>query len=178
MTTNPLMLRSVQPQDAKAIAQLMADPEVFGNTLQLPYTTEDAWTKRLSAPQTTNSLHLVALQDGHIIGNASLHGMGPLRRSHASGLGVSVAKHAQGQGVGTALMRALIDYADQWGHILRTELTVFADNARAIALYERFGFEHEGRHRGYALRNGQYSDVLAMARLHPNPPRWPGNLPS
>ena len=69
-------------------------------------------------------------------------------------------------------MQALIDYADQWGHVLRIELTVFADNTRAIALYERFGFEHEGRQRGYALRHGVYSDVLAMARLHPNPPRW------
>jgi putative acetyltransferase len=67
-------------------------------------------------------------------------------------------------------MRGLTDYADQWGHILRIELTVFADNARAIALYERFGFEHEGRHKGYALRNGQYSDVLCMARWHPKPP--------
>jgi putative acetyltransferase len=101
-----------------------------------------------------------------------------VRRSHAVGLGISVARHAHGQGVGSALMRALTEYADQWGHILRIELTVFADNARAIALYERFGFEHEGLHRGFALRNGQYSGVLSMARLHPNPPRWTGNLPA
>jgi len=56
--------------------------------------------------------------------------------------------------------------------VLRLELTVYADNARAIALYESLGFRHEGRHVGYALRDGHYVDALSMARLHPDPPRW------
>ena len=41
----------------------------------------------------------------------------------------------------------------------------YADNARAIALYESFGFEREGLYRAYAWRNGAYVDSLAMARL-------------
>ena len=170
MTTSPLTLRSVQPKDAEAITRLMADPEVFGNLLQGPYPTEEAWAKRLNAQPSGKSLRLVALQAEEIVGLANLQDTGHIRRSHAVGLAISVSKHAQGQGVGTALMRGLTDYADQWGHILRIELTVFADNARAIRLYERFGFEHEGRFKGYALRNGQYSDVLCMARWHPKPP--------
>ena len=36
---------------------------------------------------------------------------------------------------------------------------------------DKFGFEIEGTHRAYALRDGQYADVHAMARLHPHPPR-------
>jgi putative acetyltransferase len=67
-------------------------------------------------------------------------------------------------------MAALIDWADQWAQLLRIELTVFADNDAAIALYRKFGFEHEGTHRAYALRDGVYADVHAMARLHPAPP--------
>lgn len=57
--------------------------------------------------------------------------------------------------------------------MLRTELTVFADNKPVIALYRKFGFVHEGTHRAYALRNGRYADVLSMARLRPCPPQWP-----
>ncbi|OYU98728.1 MAG: hypothetical protein CFE45_15385 [Burkholderiales bacterium PBB5] len=107
------------------------------------------------------------------MGLAGLHPTGPaLRRRHAMSLGISVAAQAQGQRVGTALMAALCDYADQWAQVLRIELSVFADNARAIGLYQRFGFEREGLHRGYALRDGHYADVLSMARLHPRPPRW------
>ena len=47
----------------------------------------------------------------------------------------------------------------------RLELSVYADNARAIALYERFGFEREGLMRAYAWRNGRHVDAVAMARL-------------
>jgi putative acetyltransferase len=79
--------------------------------------------------------------------------------------------------VGTALMQALVDYADRWAHVLRLELTVYVDNARAIALYRKFGFEVEGTHRAYALRDGAYVDALFMARLHPNPPTLPAAQP-
>jgi L-phenylalanine/L-methionine N-acetyltransferase len=44
-------------------------------------------------------------------------------------------------------------------------LTVYTDNERAIRLYQRFGFETEGTHRGYALKAGVYADALVMARL-------------
>jgi hypothetical protein len=72
--------------------------------------------------------------------------------------------------VGQALMTALLDYADNWAQVLRIELTVFHDNQRAIRLYERHGFAPEGRLKAYALRNGVFEDVLAMARLHPKQP--------
>ena len=44
------------------------------------------------------------------------------------------------------------------------------DVRAAIGLYRKFGFETEGRHRGFALRDGRYVDAFAMARLHPDPP--------
>jgi putative acetyltransferase len=85
-------------------------------------------------------------------------------------LGISVVPQAQGQGVGSALMQAMCDYAERWMGVLRIELTVYTDNAPAIALYRKFGFVVEGCHRGYALRDGRYVDAFAMARLHPDPP--------
>jgi L-phenylalanine/L-methionine N-acetyltransferase len=43
---------------------------------------------------------------------------------------------------------------------------VCADNAPAIALYEKFGFELEGTHRRFAYRNDEYVDAhVMMARL-------------
>jgi len=168
-----LIIRRALPSDAAAFVELMRDPEVFAGLLQMPYPTEDAWRLRLQEQTAPGKLdlQLVAIRDGVLLGSAGLHPVGPsLRRRHAMGLGISVATAAQGQGVGSALMTALLDFADQWGQVLRLELTVYADNARAISLYQRFGFEAEGRMRAYALRAGQYVDTLAMARLHPNPP--------
>jgi putative acetyltransferase len=170
-----LTLRRVKPADAAAIAEQFGDPDVFGGTLQLPFASEEMWTQRIAgmnppAPG-SNELVLAAVIDDKPVGLAGLHPVGPsVRRRHAMGLGITVAKASQGQGVGQALMAALLDYADNWAQILRIELTVYHDNVRAIRLYERHGFEHEGRLKAYGLRNGVFEDVLSMARLHPRQP--------
>jgi RimJ/RimL family protein N-acetyltransferase len=54
--------------------------------------------------------------------------------------------------VGTELLQALVDYADNWLGLLRLELEVYADNHKAQALYRRFGFVEEGVHRCDTLR--------------------------
>lgn len=171
-----LILRRARPSDAAALAEQLADPEVFPGLLQVPYANVEMWQQRLNTPPVAGSpdLLLVAESAGKVVGSAGLHPVGTqLRRRHAMMLGISVSPSAQGQGVGAALMTALLDYADNWAQVLRLELTVFHDNQRAIRLYERHGFAPEGRLRAYALRNGAYEDVLAMARLHPKQPRLP-----
>jgi L-phenylalanine/L-methionine N-acetyltransferase len=170
-----LTLRRARPADASAIAEHFGDPEVFGGTLQMPYPSEETWVQRIAGnnppPPGSNEIVLAACVDDKPVGLAGLHPVGAsVRRRHVMMLGITVSKAHQGRGVGRALMAALLDYADNWAQVLRIELTVYHDNARAIALYERHGFEHEGRLKAYGLRNGVYEDVLSMARLHPRQP--------
>ena len=47
----------------------------------------------------------------------------------------------------------------------RIYLRVYANNKRAIRVYEKVGFVHEGRMRQAAYKNGEYSDVLYMSVL-------------
>lgn len=54
---------------------------------------------------------------------------------------------------------------DNWLRVDRIELTVFVDNAPAIKVYKKFGFEIEGTGKKYALRNGEYVDAYFMARV-------------
>jgi L-phenylalanine/L-methionine N-acetyltransferase len=181
MTTasKPFRLRRARTSDAEAFVQMMSEPEVYSGVLQMPYPDIEAWRKRLESPTSPGAgLHLVAEADGEpaptLIASAGVHAMGDLpRRRHVLGLGMTVAKGWQGRGVGSALMAALIDYTDRWAGVLRIELTVYTDNARAIALYRRFGFVEEGVAHAYALRDGVYVDALMMARLHPSPPQLP-----
>jgi putative acetyltransferase len=169
-----VQIRRVRTTDAEGMARLMGDADTFGNLLQLPYPSVEAWRTRLAEwdqPGRTDLL-LVAEADQRLIGNAGLHSVGTaLRRRHAMSLGIMVEKAWHGRGVGSQLMSALLDAADRWLGCLRIELTVYTDNAAAIALYRKFGFAVEGTHRAFALRDGRYVDALAMARLHPNPPR-------
>lgn len=180
MTPRTAQIRRATLGDAAAFARILGHVDVVAGTLQLPYPSEALWHARLSDMLALGKqdLMLVAeLPDGRgqpqVVGSAGLHPAGAsLRRRHAMSLGICVHPDAQRQGVGHALMAALCDWADNWAQVLRIELTVWADNAHAIRLYERHGFVGEGLHRAYALRDGQYVDALAMARLHPKPPGW------
>jgi L-phenylalanine/L-methionine N-acetyltransferase len=181
--SKPFRLRRARTSDAEAFVQMLSEPEVYGGVLQMPYPDIEVGRKRLESPPSPGAgLHLVAETDGELaptlIGSAGVHPMGDSpRRRHVLGLGMTVAKAWQGRGVGSALMAALTDYADRWAGVLRVELNVYTDNARAIALYRRFGFVEEGIGRAYALRDGVYVDALMMARLHPRPPQLPAQQP-
>lgn len=177
-----LSLRRPRPQDAEQMAALMSHPEVLPWLLQLPHASTESWQQRFSQPADLQSaeLQLLAFDGERLLGSAGLHPAGAhQRRRHVMSLGMGVLPEAQGQGVGKALLAALIRQADDWLGVLRLELTVFCDNPRAIGLYQRFGFEIEGRLRAYALRAGRYEDCYTMARLHPQPPQWaPASAPA
>ncbi|MCU1589712.1 MAG: Ribosomal-protein-S18p-alanine acetyltransferase [Frankiales bacterium] len=74
---------------------------------------------------------------------------------------IAVARDEQGHGLGTRLLQALLDEAARRNQ-RRVVLEVRADNARAIALYERFGFRPSGVRRGYYQPSG--ADALVMMR--------------
>lgn len=164
-----LKIRHAEPSDFAAIQETFAQPKATSGTLQIPYPSAEMWRDRLTKTSTEFVL-LVALVDGKLVGNAGLHMTARRRRAHAAHIGMAVHDQYHNLGVGSALMAALIDQADNWLNLLRLELTVFTDNEPAQRLYKKFGFVTEGTHVAYALRDGVYADVFAMARLHPKQP--------
>jgi putative acetyltransferase len=109
-------------------------------------------------------MRLVATIDEQIIGDIGMtryHG----RRNHVACIGMGVHDDFTGRGIGSAMLAAVIDAADNWLNIMRLELTVYTDNDAAIALYRKFGFEEEGILRAFAFRAGSYVDAYAMARI-------------
>jgi putative acetyltransferase len=162
-----ITLRRAEPQDYELVCEVLADESAYSGTLQAPFPSRDDWRKRMENPA-EGDYQLLAFVDGEVAGHAGLHPTGKSpRRAHARMLGICVHSRFQQQGVGTALMQALMDLADKWLPVTRIELTVFSDNEHASALYRKFGFVLEGTHKAYALRDGRYADVHAMARLRP-----------
>jgi putative acetyltransferase len=83
------------------------------------------------------------------------------------GLTVAVHPQRQGQGIGSKLFEALIAWARvQDPAILRIELAAGGGNPGAVRLYERLGFQHEGRQvaRG-RLPDGRFEDDILMGML-------------
>ena len=146
-----------------ALCALANEPGYRWGTLRLPFGTIEEAGRRF-AELGPNDHTLVAVLDGEVVGDAGLHRQRG-RRAHVGLLGMGVRDALQRRGIGTALLAAVIDLADNWLDLRRLELTVFVDNAAGIALYSRFGFVQEGRLAAYAYRDGRYVDALAMARL-------------
>ena len=163
-----ITIRAAEPADYEAIQATMLQPKAIRGTMQLPFPAAEMWKKRLAEFPAGDHL-LVSEVDGKVVGHAGLHAAHKSpRRRHACGIGISVHDAYHGQGIGSALMTAALDLADNWLQYSRIELTVFADNAGAVALYKKFGFEIEGRFKQYAFRDGMLADAYSMARLKNN----------
>ena len=156
-------IRAACPSDAEGIAAIANLPGFRAGTLRLPFQSVEE-TRQWLEKSPPNSTGLVAVLDGQIVGNAGLNRLAG-RRIHSGSIGMGVHDDFTGCGIGSALLGALVDIADNWLAIKRLELTVYIDNAPAIGLYEKFGFETEGRLRAFGFRNGEYVDAFTMARL-------------
>lgn len=161
------LVRAREPRDLDDLAAIFACPSVVAGTLWLPLRPLMAAQARLD--DADPNLHaLVAEADGRVVGTIGLRVAAKPRRRHVGDIGMAVHEDFQGRGVGAALLAAALDLADNWLALRRIELQVFADNAAAIRLYERFGFATEGIAREFAFRDGAYVDALLMARLGPS----------
>jgi [ribosomal protein S18]-alanine N-acetyltransferase len=123
----------------------------------------DAWSAQTMSREIgdPHGHYLVAVgEDGAADGYAGL--LSPLGAEDADIQTVAVAAHARRQGLGRALVVALLAEADRRG-ARRVFLEVRADNAPAQELYRSLGFEEIGVRRGYYQPDGV--DALVMRRV-------------
>ena len=166
MTATPkITVRRAEPGDAEGIHATFCAPRAQAGTLQLPFPSAELWRKRIVEFPAEDFL-LVATVEDEVVGNCGLHAAAKSpRRRHAGAIGIVVRDDWHNRRVGSALLVAALDLADNWLNFTRLELTVYVDNAAALALYRKFGFAIEGTHRNYAFRDGDFVDAYCMARL-------------
>ena len=121
----------------------------------------EAWSRQMLAgeldQQPASRYYLVADDDGQLAGYAGLLGAG----WQGDVLTLAVAADRWGQGIGTALLRALLAEAARRG-CTEVFLEVRTDNMRAQRLYRRYDFAEIGIRRGYYQPSG--ADALVMRR--------------
>ena len=99
---------------------------------------------------------LIYQEEKRPLGMAQIH-WGTHRFVHSAHFGgFAIIPELHSQGVGTRLLHELPGILRE-KKIRRAELCVSADNPRAIAFYEKLGFEHEGTMKKYFSRAGHDS---------------------
>ena len=162
-------LTAVTKQDAPALARWHDDAgflRLLNASAAKPQTQDDV-TKWLEEAQKAPNGYLFAIRprDGEgLLGFVEVdgilwnHGVGWL------GIGIGEREH-WGQGIGGEAMRLALNFAFNELNLHRIQLTVFAYNERAIALYEKLGFVREGVYREALHRDGQRYDMILYGLL-------------
>lgn len=150
MNSAGIVLRPMTVADLDQVVQL--EHAVFG---------AESWTRQMLAgeleQQPASRYYLVAEDDGQIAGYAGLLGAG----WQGDVLTLAVAADRWGQGIGSALLKALLAEAARRG-CTEVFLEVRTDNSRAQRLYRMHEFTEVGIRRGYYQPSG--ADALVMRR--------------
>lgn len=157
-------LRAREADDASRHVRWLNDIEVT-RWIRVDYPQSNLAQRWRSDTQPSPAFDRVALAidtlDGIHIGNCSLSTLDPANRDAQLGILIGESAYRNG-GYGTDAMRLLCRLGFEQMNLERIELTVYGDNARAIRVYEKVGFQHEARRRQAHFVDGRYEDVLIM----------------
>lgn len=150
----------MQPSDWPLVEAIYAEGIATGNaTFESESPGWEAWDSR-HHPHS----RLVARSWDCVLGWAALSPVS-VRKVYAGVAEVSVyvASAAQGQGIGKALMAALIEASEQNG-IWTLQASIFPENVASIRLHEAHGFRQVGRRERIAQLNGKWRDTVILER--------------
>lgn len=126
-------------------------------------TVEDEGRYLQEKTDSPSEIELLALVDGKVAGMVGIEAVGTQEKvRHRADFGVSILREYWGLGLGKAMMEACIQCAREAGYA-QLELTVVAENERAIALYQKHGFVECGHNpRGFRSRFSGYQEIVTM----------------
>ncbi|MBC3193279.1 GNAT family N-acetyltransferase [Pseudonocardia sp. C8] len=159
-----MIVRAATEDDADAMARVIAavaEEGTIGAEAPVDVDARAQWYRDAFAKAGAGGLWVLE-DDGEVVGTAGAQEMGV---PGVLGLGMALLPRARGRGGGRALLDAIVEHA-RTGGMHKVELEVWTDNARAIALYARAGFQVEGvRRNHYRRRDGSLRSTLLMAYL-------------
>jgi L-amino acid N-acyltransferase YncA len=156
-------IRAMQPSDWPAVREIYEQGLATRQaTFETTAPSWAAWDEGHLAEQ-----RLVAAQEGKVVGWAALSPAS--RRPCYAGVveeSVYVRAEARGQGVGTSLLRALVERAEKAG-AWTIQTSIFPENVASIELHRRCGFRVVGTRERIAQLDGEWRDTVLLERRRP-----------
>jgi ribosomal protein S18 acetylase RimI-like enzyme len=167
MSSDAPSIRRARPEDAPLLgAAARAIAIVPGRLASRPEEIDDGdyRKKTLEFGDAERGVFLVAERAGALLGHAFLEPLPLAVTWHVVRLTIAVHEGHQGQGLGRALMNALLLWARENPRVEKVELQVRSTNEPAVALYRSLGFVEEGRKtRRLKIGPNEYIDDIYMA---------------
>lgn len=104
------------------------------------------------------------IKDSKLIGHVGLYNID--HRIRKAEFAILIAnKNYRGKGYGDLCTKYMVTYGFNQLNLNRIELSLLSDNSKALTLYQNNGFEHEGIQKQAQYKNGEYLDVVLMAKF-------------
>lgn len=104
------------------------------------------------------------LGTGEPIGKCDYHNLNPITRAAEVGLSIGEREY-WGKGYGFDILKTMLKHLFQTLNLERVQLDTWSGNTQAIRLYEKAGFQPEGRLRRNEFVEGAYYDTILMGIL-------------
>lgn len=160
-----VVLRAIERDDLPNYVRWLNDEQVlryFGFYRPMSLVQEERWYE--ATLDNPGMLAFAVEYEGRHVGGAGLDHIDGKNASAEVGLFIGEPE-LWDKGLGGDVLRTLLRYGFEQLNLNRIQLRVFATNERAVHLYEKVGFQHEGRWREAEFRHGRYHDMLWMSVL-------------
>jgi len=123
------------------------------------------WLSRvLSRLEKDETFYMVAEVGGKVVGVSEINRRPSGYETHVGVLGIAIRNGFRNIGIGTEMMKTLVEQAQAMGLKVLT-LSAFATNECAIHVYEKVGFVQTGRVPEKFFKDGRYIDEIIMANV-------------
>lgn len=155
-----LKLEGMKPEDWEAVRTIYQEGIATGNAT---FETDAPEWEKWDEDHLTNC-RIIARMGDQVVGWAALSPVsGRCVYAGVAEVSVYVAAPARGQGVGKALLQALIEESEGVG-IWTLQAGIFPENVASVTLHKKLGFREMGSRERIGQMNGIWRDVLLMER--------------
>lgn len=139
------VLRSPRPEDAQALLDYMKitageTPYLLRTPEECTMTPESEQAFLVNVLAQDYDVMILCFVDGELAGNCRIVRHNKQKNRHRADVMIALYQKYWNLGIGTAMFREMIALARDWG-LMQLELEVIEGNTRAMALYEKMGFQ-------------------------------------
>ncbi|MCC5894414.1 MAG: GNAT family N-acetyltransferase [Alkalibacterium sp.] len=161
---NKIILTPVEKNDTDYLLELFKNPDVMDYWFSEPYMNREKYDSSFDARQKDDSVRqFIAYAEDERIGYTNLHFINPRHRTAV--LAIMLDPDNQGKGYAEDVVRRIIDYGFNQLNLNKITLDVVDFNEKAVNIYEKVGFEIEGKKEQQYFIQGKYHTSLAMGLL-------------
>ena len=167
LKTSEYWLRTWTSKDAETFMKYVNNRAIWLNMRdEFPYpcTRQDADRLIAQANSNDNVIYLAIANEWEAVGSISLQIHDDIRR-YSGVLSYWVGQPYWGQGLATAAIEIISDYALSKLGLVRVYAKVFSTNIGSIRALEKSGFEREGYFRKGVFKEGQFIDQTLYAKV-------------